>query len=173
MLTNIGVYISDFRRCTAVRLVLAGGLAKLCRILEGDALAKGRGADREPHCGEGLDRLIRSAASPSEDHMAVYHLRVKVLGRSKGQSAVGGAAYRTGTSLAAAIAYRTGSKLDCEQTGRSWDYTRRIAIEGAEIITPEGALAWTRDRQALWSAVEAAEKLTCSPTCFRSELESS
>lgn len=78
--------------------------------------------------------------------MAIYHFSMKTFSRSKGQSAV------------AAIAYRAGAKMECEREGRVHDYTRKGAVLHSEIFTPKDAPEWAADRQALWNAVEAAEK---------------
>lgn len=91
--------------------------------------------------------------------MAIYHLRAKVMSRSKGQSAVAGAAYRQGGHSAVhAAAYRSGVTLHDARTGRTYDYGQKGHVEHAEILAPEGAPAWVYDRQELWNRVEACEK---------------
>lgn len=77
--------------------------------------------------------------------MAIYHLSAKVIGRSAGRSATGAAAYR------AAEVVRD------ERTGIVHDYTRKGGVEHREILAPDNAPAWMRDREALWNAVEKAE----------------
>ena len=62
-----------------------------------------------------------------------------------------------GRSIVAAAAYRSGTRLLEERTGQTHDYTRK-RVEHAEIMAPAGAPAWVFDRQALWNAVDAAEK---------------
>ncbi len=80
--------------------------------------------------------------------MAIYHLSVQVISRSKGRSAV------------AAAAYRSGERLRDERTGLLHDYTY-LKTEGeieAWIQAPAGAPDWARDRQELWNRVEACEQ---------------
>jgi hypothetical protein len=45
-----------------------------------------------------------------------------------------------------------------ERTGLVHDYTRKQGIEHCEIVAPDDAPAWARDRAALWNAAEAAER---------------
>ena len=78
--------------------------------------------------------------------MAIYHMHATVISRASGGSAV------------AAAAYRSGKKLIDERTGEQHDYSRRDGVDGAEIIAPEGAPDWVRDRDRLWNSGEAAEK---------------
>lgn len=91
--------------------------------------------------------------------MAIYHLRAKMMCRSKGQSTVAGAAYRSGGhSVTHAAAYRSGERLTDERTGRTFDYGRKHGIVHTEILAPTNAPAWAYDRQTLWNRVEAIEK---------------
>ena len=78
--------------------------------------------------------------------MAIYHMHATVISRASGGSAV------------AAAAYRSGENLIDERTGEQHDYSRRDGVDGAEIIAPEGAPDWVRDRDRLWNSGEAAEK---------------
>jgi Ti-type conjugative transfer relaxase TraA len=79
--------------------------------------------------------------------MAIYHLSMKTVSRASGRSAVGAAAYRSGT------------RLTNERDGLTHDYTRKGGIEHSEIVLPEGSHAeWARDRETLWNAAEFAEK---------------
>ena len=78
--------------------------------------------------------------------MAIYHCSVKVIGRSSGRSAVGSAAYRAG------------EKLENERDGVTHDYTHKGGVEHTEIMTPENAPDWTKDRGTLWNEVEKVEK---------------
>ena len=77
--------------------------------------------------------------------MAIYHFHAKMVQRKLGQSAIAGAAYRSG------------SKLYEQSTGITHDYTYKRGVEHSEILAPLGAPEWTADREALWNAVEAAE----------------
>lgn len=78
--------------------------------------------------------------------MSTYHCSVKVISRGKGQSAI------------ASAAYRAGEKLLDRSTGEVKDFTRKEAVEYSEIIAPDNAPAWAKDRQELWNRVEQAER---------------
>lgn len=77
--------------------------------------------------------------------MAIYHLSVKAISRSKGRSVVAASAYRTGTCL-----------ID-ERQGITHDYINKRGIETTFIVAPKGA-EWAEDRNRLWNAAEHAEK---------------
>ena len=78
--------------------------------------------------------------------MALYHLSIKAVSRSSGRSAVGAAAYRSGT------------RLTNERDGVTHDYTRRGGVlrDASFVVVPAGA-EWARDRAALWNTAERAE----------------
>lgn len=78
--------------------------------------------------------------------MASYHFAMQIIGRSAGRSAI------------AAAAYRSGQKLIDERTKTTHDYSHRRGVVHQEIMAPEGSAAWLKDRQRLWSHVEALEK---------------
>lgn len=80
--------------------------------------------------------------------MALFSMRMQVIKRSAGRSAV------------AAAAYRSGEKLRDERQDITHDYSRRSGVEHSEILVPRNAPAWVQDidRQTLWNAVESAEK---------------
>jgi len=78
--------------------------------------------------------------------MAQYHFAATLVSRSKGQSAV------------AAAAYRAGMRLDDDRLGKIFDYTRRSGVLHCEILAPDNAPDWMRNRGQLWNAVEKAEK---------------
>jgi len=69
--------------------------------------------------------------------MAIYHLSVKPVQRSKGRSAT------------AAAAYRAGEVIECQREGRSHDYARRSGVAHTELV------GWSGSREALWNAAEA------------------
>lgn len=77
--------------------------------------------------------------------MALFSMRVQVIGRSEGRSAVASSAYRAGVSLT-------------DGKGNVSDYTSKQHIELARIMAPEGAPDWVYDRGELWRRVEAVEK---------------
>ncbi|MGH7100753.1 MAG: MobQ family relaxase, partial [Stellaceae bacterium] len=74
-----------------------------------------------------------------------YRLSARMVQRSHGRSVVAAAAYRAAIVLAD------------ERTGLVHDYTRRSGVLATEIMTPEGAPAWMRDRARLWNGVEVSE----------------
>jgi ATP-dependent exoDNAse (exonuclease V) alpha subunit len=79
--------------------------------------------------------------------VAIYHLNVQIITRSKGHSAVAGAAYRSRSSLRD------------ERTGETHNYSRKadeLLFEG--IYAPKDAPGWASDRAQLWNHVEAFEK---------------
>lgn len=78
--------------------------------------------------------------------MAIYHMHAKIHSRSAGASAVARAAYRAREAL-----------FD-ERTGERYDYSKRTDLDHAEILAPEDAPGWARDRGRLWNRVEAAER---------------
>jgi len=77
--------------------------------------------------------------------MAIYHLSMQIISRSKGQSAV------------AAAAYRSGEKLHDERTDEQKFYSRHVQPE-TMILTPSNAPEWIKDRNRLWNEVEKVEK---------------
>jgi ATP-dependent exoDNAse (exonuclease V) alpha subunit len=78
--------------------------------------------------------------------MAIYHVSVKTISRSRGQSAL------------ASAAYRSGSRLHDERIGKTFDFTDKPGVEHTEILAPEGAPRWVFDREKLWNKVEAVER---------------
>ena len=78
--------------------------------------------------------------------MALFHLNVTQIKRSKGQSAI------------AAAAYRAGEKLYSEYYGETSDYTKKHGVICSEILLPAHAPREYADRQTLWNAVEKAER---------------
>jgi ATP-dependent exoDNAse (exonuclease V) alpha subunit len=86
--------------------------------------------------------------------MALFSMRVQVIKRSAGRSAV------------AAAAYRSGEKLRDERQGITHNYQNRSGVEHKEILLPSDAPIWVRgiDRQTLWNEVEANEKRKDSQT---------
>ncbi|WP_333630761.1 MobQ family relaxase [Agrobacterium cavarae] len=78
--------------------------------------------------------------------MSSYHFSMSIVKRSAGQSAI------------AAAAYRAGQRLSDERSGVVHDYANRRGVAHAEIVLPEGAPDWMRDRQRLWNHSESMEK---------------
>jgi len=77
--------------------------------------------------------------------MAIYHFSAQVISRSKGQSAV------------AAAAYRSGERLQDERTNERKFYKREVEPE-TMILAPSHAPEWVQDRNRLWNEVEKIEK---------------
>ena len=79
--------------------------------------------------------------------MAIFHLEVSVIGRSKGQSAV------------ASSAYQAGELLPEEETGTKKNFQAKAKeIQYKKILLPEYAPKEYQDRTTLWNAVQAKEK---------------
>lgn len=82
--------------------------------------------------------------------MAIYMATTKSITRSKGQSAV------------ASAAYRSGKRLEDNRYGKIQDYSSRAGILSADIILPNSlknqSSVTTIDRQVLWNTAESAER---------------
>lgn len=77
--------------------------------------------------------------------MAIFHLSVKIISRSKGQSAI------------ASAAYRSGQRLVDQETGQSKDFTHKRGVQYSEIQLPEQAPRAYNDREVLWNEVQVKE----------------
>lgn len=78
--------------------------------------------------------------------MAIYHFSGTVISRRQGRSAV------------ACAAYRSAEKLYDERLNKTYDYTNKQDVAHTEIMLPEGAPSFLKERNKLWNAVEASEK---------------
>lgn len=78
--------------------------------------------------------------------MAIYHNSTKIISRSKGRSAVG------------ASAYRSGEKIRNEYDGIQHDYSRKGGVVYSEIMLPQQAKKEFKNRVTLWNEVEKIEK---------------
>lgn len=78
--------------------------------------------------------------------MAIYHLSADIVRRSAGRT------------VTAAAAYRAGELIEDARTGLVFDYRPRSGVAHVEIVAPDSAPAWMRNRASLWNGVEAAEK---------------
>lgn len=78
--------------------------------------------------------------------MAIYHCNCKIISRGQGRSAVG------------AAAYRSGSKLTNEYDGLTHDYRNKGGVVYSEIMLCENAPERYQDRATLWNEVEQIEK---------------
>ncbi len=77
--------------------------------------------------------------------MATYHFSARVIKRSQNKSAV------------AASAYRAGESYYDERERKQWDY-RGKSVSHSEILTPEHAGTWAKDRETLWNNVQNKER---------------
>ena len=77
--------------------------------------------------------------------MAIFHFSAKVITRSDGGNAV------------AAAAYRSGTRLTCERTGQTFNYTRKSEVTHRVICGPPNSPSWVLTRSALWNQVEFGE----------------
>jgi|TARA_R100001369_G_scaffold91609_1_gene133404 hypothetical protein len=77
--------------------------------------------------------------------MAIYHLRATMISRSQGRSAT------------AASAYRMAERIEDRRTGLTFDYAARGGVDHTEILAPDHAPDWVRDRSELWNRVEESE----------------
>ena len=89
--------------------------------------------------------LLAIALADGAARLAIYHLRASVISRSQGRSAT------------ASIAYRTAERIVDRRTGLVFDYAARGGVDHAEILAPDHAPDWVRDRCELWNRVEEAE----------------
>lgn len=78
--------------------------------------------------------------------MAIFHCTTNVISRSQGRSSV------------ASAAYRAGQKLQDERQGLTFDYSVKKGVVYSEIMAPEHAPNWVKDREQLWNAVEQIER---------------
>lgn len=78
--------------------------------------------------------------------MAIYRCEAKAISRGQGRSCV------------AAAAYRHAEKLRDERQDLTHSYERKEGVTHSEIIAPDGAPEWARDREKLWNHIDAAEK---------------
>jgi hypothetical protein len=62
-----------------------------------------------------------------------------------------------GHSATAAAAYRAADRIHDERTGETHDYTRKGRVLHAQIVVPDDAPDWAKDREQLWNAAERAE----------------
>ena len=83
--------------------------------------------------------------------MCIYRCEISKFSRSKKQSAVAAAAYRSGQKLIDEQDWQT-------KDSKTHDYTRRVGVVATGILLPEGAPEDFNNRAALWNAAERAEK---------------
>ena len=80
--------------------------------------------------------------------MRVFELTTRVTGINRGD----------GRSATASAAYRACCEIECEREGKTHDYGRKKGLEASEIVLPQGAPAWAKDRAKLWNAAELREQ---------------
>jgi len=79
--------------------------------------------------------------------LAIYHMESKIVSRG------------TGRSIVAASAYMSCSRMVSDYDGVQHDYTRKQGLVWQEVFLPPQAPREWHDREQLWNAVEAAEKM--------------
>jgi hypothetical protein len=87
-----------------------------------------------------------------------FHVRLQVIGRSDGRSAVACAAYRTGVRL-----------LDMHYE-KVHDYTKKHDVVCAFTLMPLGTEAWAWDAEVLWNAAEEREYRKNSQLAYEWEI---
>lgn len=93
----------------------------------------------------GHSRSAARKAINEEQRVASYHLSAQPVKRSEGRSVI------------AMAAYRAGERLTDERRGIVADYSRRRGVAYAEMLIPDGAANWLRDRGKLWNCAERLE----------------
>ncbi|MBF0459700.1 MAG: MobA/MobL family protein [Nitrospirae bacterium] len=78
--------------------------------------------------------------------MAIYRCEAKAISRGQGRSCV------------AAAAYRHAERLRDERQQMTHSYERKEGVTHSEIIAPDGAPEWARNREQLWNHIDEAEK---------------
>lgn len=78
--------------------------------------------------------------------MAIYYLSAKVISRNKGKSATASAAYRASCAI------------KDRRTGLVYDYSKNQGVAHSEILVPEKAPDWMKNRSELWNRVELGER---------------
>jgi ATP-dependent exoDNAse (exonuclease V) alpha subunit len=84
--------------------------------------------------------------------MAIFHLDIKPVARSRGRTAT------------AAAAYRAGERIRDERTGALYNHSKREDVLHKEIFIPsrldrpDAGMEWARDRSTLWNTAEKAEQ---------------
>jgi len=77
--------------------------------------------------------------------MSIFYLTIRNVNRADGRSAIG------------AAAYCSGSRLYDENGGRDYDFRGMQGLVHTELLLPEGAPKGWRGREGLWNEVEAAK----------------
>ena len=90
--------------------------------------------------------------------LAIFHCAIKIISRSTG---------RTATS---ASAYRSATKVFDDETGETFDYTRKGGVAFSEILLCNNAPTKYADRQTLWNAVQEIEKNKNAQLCREIEV---
>ena len=83
----------------------------------------------------------------------MYHLSAKTISRGQAKTVLAAAAYRSGTLLT--LDKEIAEKYGFDKT--RFDYRPRTDVLHAEIMLPERAPGWARDRERLWNGVESFE----------------
>lgn len=82
--------------------------------------------------------------------MSIYHLDVRLHGRSTGKR------HGESVSVVARAAYRAGEVLTDHRIGKRFDFSKK-AVRESFILAPDGSPNWALNRANLWNMVEASE----------------
>jgi len=77
--------------------------------------------------------------------MSIYHYSAQIIKRSEGRSSV------------ASSAYRAAEKYTDSRIGKTFDFSRKEAVDHTMILAPADAPSFVKDRSQLWNAVEHFE----------------
>jgi hypothetical protein len=83
--------------------------------------------------------------------MAIFHLSSQIIKRNDPRSP-------EPRSTVACASYRCGEDLRDELYGKTHSFAREDRVAHSEIIAPEFAKPWARDRGQLWNTLEAVER---------------
>lgn len=78
--------------------------------------------------------------------MAIFHLHIKHIGKSGGNSAVAASAYRSGSKIAEIS--EDGSVL------KSYNFRNKKGVAFSKVFVPENASLWMKDRESLWNSIQ-------------------
>lgn len=90
--------------------------------------------------------------------MATYHFSARIIKRSQSKSAI------------AAAAYRAGDRYYDERLDKYYDYGNK-SVSHSEIVAPDHAGEWAKDRETLWNTVQNKERQFWSNAQLARDLE--
>lgn len=90
--------------------------------------------------------------------MAIFQFNIRIIGRSKGKSAV------------CSAAYNAGEKIYNEETGLFVDHRNKLEVRHKKIMLPENAPKRLSDRSVLWNEVQKVEQKYDAQLCRSLEI---